>query len=115
MERGTDFGDSVPDWIPDRLLTEFQHRAAREVRRSRRSAQRARALAPFRSVDVWLAGLTVFCGLVTILALLAAVVYATVLWPRISLLVIAPAIALFAVSLLIARNTKSRWRSWNVW
>lgn len=115
MERGTDYGDSAPDWIPDHLLIEYQHRAAQEVRRSRRSVQRARAPAAFRSADVWLAGLTVFCGLATLLALLGAAVYATVLWPRISLLVIAPATALFAVSLLIARNTTGRWRSWSVW
>ena len=52
MERGSDFGDSVPDWIPDSLLAEFQHRAAREVRRSRRSSPRAGAPVPFRSADV---------------------------------------------------------------
>ncbi|MCH7845672.1 MAG: hypothetical protein IH850_07565 [Acidobacteria bacterium] len=115
MERGTDFCDSVPDRIPGSLLAEFQHRAVREVRRSCRSSPRARALAPFRSTDVWLAGLTLFCSLATILALLGAVVYATVLWPRISLLVMTPAIALFAVSLLIALNTRSRWRSGGVW
>ena len=116
MDQGIEFGDSVPDWIPDRLLTEYQHRAAREVRRTRRSAQRARAIATFRSGDVWLAGLTVFCGLATILALLAAVVYATVVWPRINLIVIAAtSTVLFAGSLLIARNTRSRWRSWRVW
>jgi len=115
MDRGTDFGDSAPDWIPDGLLAEFQHRAAREVKRSRRAAKRGRALTPFRSGDVWFAGLIVFCGLVIALSLVGAVVYATVLWPRISLLVIAPALTLFAMSLLIARITKSRWRSWTMW
>ncbi len=114
MERGTDFGDSAPDWIPESLLTEFQYRAARDVRRSRRSTQRANAFASFHSADVWLAGLTLFCVVATVVALLGAVVYATVLWPSISLLVSAPTIALFAVALLIARNTKGRWRSWSV-
>jgi len=115
MDRGIEFGDSVPDWIPDRLLSEFQNRAAREVKRSRRSARRAKTLAPFRSGDVWLVGLTVFFALATIMVLLGAVVYATVLWPRLSLLVIAPITALFAVSLLVARITRNRWRSWTVW
>ncbi|MCH8899139.1 MAG: hypothetical protein IH942_01445 [Acidobacteria bacterium] len=115
MARKIDFEDPVPDWIPDKVVAEFQHDAEKTVRRSRRRRRRASVAALLGSSEVWWAAFVVFCGLALGAAVIGGLVYAVVVWPWVGLFIVAPAGVLFAVSFVIAARTRERWRGWSVW
>ncbi len=107
--------DPVPDSIPDAILAELQHDAARVVRRRHRWRRWRPIASPLRSSDVWFGAVLVFCVLAIGIGLAGGVVYAIVVWPWVGLYVVVPAGVLFAVSLVIAARTRNRWRDWSRW
>jgi hypothetical protein len=100
-------GLSLPDVVPDELISRFGRRARHTVRYHQSKRYRLRRgfvsqLSSLRLTDVWMTAAVVFgCSLVG-LALIGALAYAVVLWPLAVLFLVVPVVILMPLSLWVA-------------